>query len=175
MSLIRRRRKGLPDVPLASMSDIAFLLLIFFIVAATIDVDTGISLSLPAYDPKEAPAQVERSRVIEVKIVSEEILLNGSATSVSELVNVVASKARESVKLPEEEKPVTLILYSGKVPYGKYISVLDNVKRGYRVVQDEISRQEFGRSYRTLSEEERSTVSTKVPVLITVGELKNND
>ncbi len=175
MSLIRRRRKGLPDVPLASMSDIAFLLLIFFIVAATIDIDTGISLSLPEYNPKESPAQVEKSRVIEVKLLPEGIFLNGNNSSMDELFTTVSTKARETITFPEEEKPVTLLLYSGQIPYERYIAALDNVKRGYRVVQDELSRKEFGRSYRTLNEEEKNSISTKVPVLITVGKLKNND
>ncbi len=175
MSFIRRRRKGLPEVPLASMSDIAFLLLIFFIVAATIDIDTGISLSLPEYDPKESPAQVEKSRVIEVRLLPGGIFLNGMPSTTDELFTAVSRKARETIGLPEEEKPVTLLLYSGEVPYEKYIAALDNIKRGYRVVQDELSRREFGRSFRTLGEEERNTISTKVPVLITVGELKNND
>lgn len=175
MSFIRRRRKGLPDVPLASMSDIAFLLLIFFIVAATIDIDTGISLSLPEYNPDEAPAQVEKARVIEIKILEKNILMNGASVNQGEIFATVSAKAREAITLKEDQKPVTLLLYSGNVPYSTYISVLDQVKRGYRVVQDELSRKEFGRAFRTLKEEEKNTISAKVPVLITVGELKNND
>ncbi len=175
MSLIRRRRKGLPDVPLASMSDIAFLLLIFFIVAATIDIDTGISLSLPEYNPQEAPAQIEKKRVTEIKILPNEITLNGASASPGDIFSVVSSKAREAVGFADEDKPVTLLLYSGEVPYSKYITALDQVKRGYRVIQDEIARKEFGKPFKTLTEEEKSTISAKVPVLITVGELKNND
>ncbi len=175
MSLIRRRRKGLPDVPLASMSDIAFLLLIFFIVAATIDIDTGISLSLPEYNPQEAPAQVEKKRVTEIKIFSNGITLNGATASPDDIFSVVSSKAREAAGLSDDEKPVTLLLYSGDVPYSKYITALDQIKRGYRVIQDEIARKEFGKPFKTLSEEEKITISAKVPVLITVGELKNYD
>ncbi|KAB2909604.1 MAG: biopolymer transporter ExbD [Ignavibacteriales bacterium] len=175
MSFIRRRRKGFPDVPLASMSDIAFLLLIFFIVAATIDVDTGISLSLPEYKPNEAPTQIEKKRVLEVRLSTENLTLNGKNATLAELYNAVTTAVRSTTDKPDDEKPITLLLYQGNVVYNRYIAALDQIKHGYKTVQDEVSRKKFGRAFRSLSEDDRETINSIVPVYISVGEIKNND
>jgi biopolymer transport protein ExbD len=48
MALKDKRKKRKVDIPTASMADIAFLLLIFFMVTTVFKVDTGIKLTLPS-------------------------------------------------------------------------------------------------------------------------------
>lgn len=173
MSLIRRRRKELPEVPLASMSDIAFLLLIFFIVAATIDSETGLGLTLPEYKPDEAPSQVEKSRVTEIRIFPDSLLLNGIPSDLTSIEEVVSTRAKESINLSGEEKYIVLILSNISTKYHKYIEVLDQVKMAYRSVQDDYSRTKYGTVFKVLNETQKADVIEKVPVLISIGEIKN--
>jgi len=56
---MNKRSREEAEIPTASMADIAFLLLIFFLVTTTIDVDTGIGMVLPPLDPEQQPPPIK--------------------------------------------------------------------------------------------------------------------
>ncbi len=45
---VRRKRKNLGGIPTASMSDVAFLLLVFFLSTTKFDIKKGLGINLPA-------------------------------------------------------------------------------------------------------------------------------
>ena len=55
--MLEKERKRSAEIPTASMADIAFLLLIFFLVVTTIDVDKGLGLTLP---PKGEDIEIQK-------------------------------------------------------------------------------------------------------------------
>ena len=86
-----RRQKKLPDIPSASMADIAFMLLIFFLVTTTMSVDRGITRMLPPpVPPNQKPPKIKQRNVLQVLINKDNVLaINGEVATIPELVQRV--------------------------------------------------------------------------------------
>lgn len=61
-----RRREVPAEIPTASMADVAFLLIIFFLVASFYSVTRGIQFSLPKHDEAALTAEPEAAVLIEI-------------------------------------------------------------------------------------------------------------
>ena len=72
-------RRETPEINAGSMADIAFLLLIFFLVTTTMDVDSGISKKLSEKPPKDyVPPVIKQKNIFEVNINrNNELLVEG--------------------------------------------------------------------------------------------------
>lgn len=86
-----RRQKKLPEIPSASMADIAFMLLIFFLVTTTMSVDRGITRMLPPpVPPNQKPPKIKQRNVLQVLINKDNVLaINGEVATIPELVQKV--------------------------------------------------------------------------------------
>ncbi|MBL6655584.1 MAG: biopolymer transporter ExbD, partial [Flavobacteriaceae bacterium] len=62
------RRKGAPEVNAGSMADIAFLLLIFFLVTTTIETDAGLDRMLPPIEPPDTDVVIKQKNIFTVNI-----------------------------------------------------------------------------------------------------------
>lgn len=62
------RRKGAPEVNAGSMADIAFLLLIFFLVTTTIETDAGLDRMLPPIEPPDQDVVIKQKNIFTVNI-----------------------------------------------------------------------------------------------------------
>lgn len=77
------RRKGTPEVNAGSMADIAFLLLIFFLVTTTIETDAGLDRMLPPIEPPETDVIIRQKNIFTVNINK-----NGQLLVEDELMNL---------------------------------------------------------------------------------------
>ncbi|GAB4187442.1 MAG: hypothetical protein Kow00108_24390 [Calditrichia bacterium] len=120
--MIKKRKKEDAEIPSSSLADIAFLLLIFFLVTTTINVDKGIKMVLP---PKVTdPTPIPKKNLTKVLIdPAGNILLDERQVGVSEVYNIVLEKIREN------DKMVFSIQTTRQTKYDIFIRVLDQVKR----------------------------------------------
>ena len=115
----KRRIKG-GEIPTSSMADIAFLLLIFFLVTTTIDMDKGLGIILPAEGQE---MEIKKKNILNCLINSSgQVLLGGDPTPIREINKVVRRKIKENDKL------IISVKAHNKAPYKSYISVIDQLK-----------------------------------------------
>ena len=110
-------------IPSASMADVAFLLLLFFLITAAIRSDAGLPLTLPPTQVDPSPsAQVTMSVLVDAR---GEVLLNGEPASAHAVRTQVAGFA------DGRGRRVTLQTHRA-TPYDAYIDALDAVLLGHR-------------------------------------------
>jgi biopolymer transport protein ExbD len=103
-------KRELQEVNAGSMADIAFLLLIFFLVATTMDVDTGLTRLLPPIpeEEEEVEVQVKQRNVLVVLINrNDQLMVRGEfGTRVDELKDITMeffTNPANDPDLPEKE------------------------------------------------------------------------
>jgi len=120
MLVDKRKKKGV-EIPTGSLADIAFLLLIFFLVTTTIDIDKGIGLVLPA---KGETKQVRSQNITNLLINAQgEVLLDDIPTPVPQIKNVITEKIAQRPNL------IVSVKTDGQTDYWVYIRVLDQLKQ----------------------------------------------
>jgi len=115
-----RRFKG-EEIPTSSMADIAFLLLIFFLVTTTIDTDKGLGIVLPP--PGDIEIEIRKENILNCLINSQgKVLLDEEPISVAQIHRVVGQKLRKNDKL------IISVKAHPKTAYNDYVRVIDQLK-----------------------------------------------
>ena len=147
MALLEKRKREIPEIPTASMADIAFLLLIFFLVTTTIDVDTGIGMVLPPkLDQEVEPPPVRERNMLKILVKAQGMVLIEEQPSA---INQIRDKVRQHVLnygedpafSEDPDKAIVSIKVDRQTPYDTYIQTLDEVWMGYFEIWDQEARQ----------------------------------
>ena len=118
---IDRRRSSNPEIPLVSTSDVAFLLLIFFLSTSALSVERGLLLELPRAG--DAPAVISAARIVSVTVAADgTFALEGTPLSAPAL------RAELLQRLGATPDAVVRLRVDPAAPYAAFVSVLDQVK-----------------------------------------------
>lgn len=185
------RRKP-PEVNSSSMADIAFMLLIFFLVATTMDIDSGILRKLPPMPEEEQENDdkiKERNLFIVLINKNDQLLVEGEPLG----IDYLKDKTKEFVANPRNlanlpEKKLTRVDYFGEyqvskgiislqndngTSYGMYINVQNALAQAYNELRDELALNKFGRRYNELIGDKMKAVKKIYPQRISEAEPKN--
>ena len=146
------------------MADISFLLLLFFLVTTTIDVDTGIGLVLPPPVEEGDITKVNPENMIRVLVnASGEVLLDDEVTAVPQIHEIVSNKLRLKNK-------IISVKTDRNTPYSVYIATLDEIKQAYNTLREEYAMKTFGLPLNALSEQQMDEVRDAVKQSISIAE-----
>jgi biopolymer transport protein ExbD len=171
--MLRKKRSLGASIPSSSMADIAFLLLIFFLVATVIDVDTGIGLTLPEYVPPDEieEVKVDPDRMAAILIYENgDVLLDGKPISLFQIKNTLKPRIISKIELPKKKKLIVSLKTDRKTVYSAYISALDQIKMAFFEVRDEYSNSRFGAKFNDLDDEGQTDVKNAIPIIISLAE-----
>lgn len=183
-----------PEVRADSQADIAFLLLIFFLVATTMNTDKGISRVLPPIPPEDVKVEDQKQKERNVLLV----FVNGAGQLMvaDEMIDIrnLKDKAKEFIlnvnddeNMPEKEdkeidmpdgskwvyktsKGVISLQTTRDTNYETYIQVQNELTRVFSEIREDVSMQKFNKHFDELDEEERKVITTAVQQKISEAE-----
>ena len=183
-----RRKKTVPEVNAGSMADIAFLLLIFFLVTAAIPKDYGISRKLPKICP---PGEICDSRIKQHNILrisvneNHKIMLNEDVIAITELKDKVKAfidnngdgscdycngdKLKSASDNPS--KAIISLQNTKLTTYGTFIEVQDELTNAYYALRDAYSNNVLKKPSDKLSKDEIGILRKVYPLILSEAEL----
>lgn len=165
-------RRDIGEINAGSMADIAFLLLIFFLVTTTMDVDSGIARKLPEKSDVESDVIVKEKNVLDIVVNRNNLLLvENEYVKVTDIKRLAMKFIDNGGGLgtPVDNRPGEPCDYCGgeKDPnssdhpskaiislqsdrgtsYGMYISIQNEIEGAYNELRNTLSKKLYGRTY----------------------------
>lgn len=194
-------KRKVPEVNSSSQADIAFSLLIFFLVATTMNTDTGLTRMLPPMPPenqKQEDVKVKERNLFLVLISGNGAIMAGTPTDQHIItLNELTDRAKEfilnpmqsenlpemkeeEIEMPDGSKwvyPVSQGVISLQTTrdtgYQSYIQVQNELTRAFNEIRDEVSERKFGSKFADLNEEQRGVITKAIPLKISEAEPRN--
>lgn len=185
--------KKLPEINSSSTSDIAFLLLSFFLMTSNMEQNSGLQRRLPPMPDENQEVQnqkINRRNIIVVKVNSADRLMAGNEPIDVSLLKFKIKEflvnANDDPKLPEKEmkniegygeypvsKGVISIQNDRGTSYNMYIAVQNEIVKAIDELRDDFSKANYGKPYLSLDEDKQKIVREAIPQNISEAEPKD--
>ncbi len=154
-----------PEVNAGSMADIAFLMLIFFLVTTTMDVDTGIIRQLSPPPPKDAPIpDINKRNMMTILVNNQDaLLINGKPGNINTLradvkdfmsihpddpaYPVVEFKTFDYIGEIQVTRGIISLKSTRGTSYEMYIKVQNELAAAFADLRNDFAQRKYGRSY----------------------------
>ncbi|MBL4724127.1 MAG: biopolymer transporter ExbD [Lutibacter sp.] len=184
-------RRDNSEINAGSMADIAFLLLIFFLVTTTMDVDSGISRKLPEKSEETPQVIIKEKNVLDITVNRKnQLLVENEFVEVEDIKRLAMEFIDNGggVSAPEGDKPgepcdycngakdpassdhptkAVISLQSDRgTTYGMYISIQNEIESAYNELRNKLALKKYNRSYKDLLRDykDNGTKSVKVKI-----------
>ncbi len=185
--------RKIDEINAGSMADIAFLLLIFFLVATTMNVDSGIQRVLPPMQDESdvKPIDIKKRNILLVFVSKfDNIMVGGERMDITQLKDKIKEfvlNPNNDENLPETEdtkiegaigvypvsKGVVSLQNDRGTSYNLYIMVQNELTRAFNEIRDEVSEKYYHKPFMELEKSQRDAVQKAVPLKISEAEPRN--
>lgn len=164
------------EINAGSMADIAFLLLIFFLVTTTIAEDKGVLVKLPPWS-EEPPEDIKlNTRNIYSVLVNaqNQLLVRGVPMNIKELKNNTKEFISNPTGRPDmsenPKKAIISIKNDRGTKYATYLEVYNELKSAYNELWEEASMAKFGKNLDELANVQQKEIRDAIPLVISEAE-----
>lgn len=171
------RNRMTNEINAGSMADIAFLLLIFFLVTTTIAEDKGILVKLPIWSEDEPDITKLKERNVFAILVNaqNQLLVRGELMRIEELRSFAKEFIANPTNRPDmAEKPTKAIISLKNdrgTEYGTYLAVYNELKGAYDELWNELAQKKYGRDYSDdMPYAYRKAIRDEIPMLLSEAE-----
>ena len=185
------KRRNLPEINAGSMADIAFLLLIFFLVTTTMDVDSGISRKLPPMPEENIETPEIHKKNIFVVLINKNNKILAGIGSPTKMVEIngdgsISSSLKDDVKVfvtnngknpnssENPDKAIVSLQNQEGTSYNMYIQVQNELTKAYNELRNEKSNIDYGQDFNKLDVEEQKIIKKFYPMKVSEAETKAN-
>ena len=186
--------RSVPEINSSSTADIAFLLLIFFLITTSMDTDRGLARRLPPppeKDQKQDDIIVKERNVLPVRLNSNDQLMCGkdyiSIKQLRQRAKEFIANPYNDEKMPEKHKKTLPFFGDVMVPekhvislqndrgtsYQAYIDVQNELVAAYNELRNELAQEKWQKDYNQLSEDQQKAIRDYYPQKISEAEPKN--
>ena len=156
----KRYHKQIPELNTTSTADISFMLLIFFLVTSSMDTEKGLMRQLaPPPIENQQPQDINKDLVVRVELdAKDRLTCDGKTATLEELAEAVTAMAQVN-----RTGHVVSIQADRETTYEAYFRMQDAIVGAYHRVRERYAREHFGKSYKTLTADERAMVNEYYP------------
>jgi len=164
------------EINAGSMADIAFLLLIFFLVTTTIVEDKGILVKLPPWSEEEPDiAKLKERNVFSVLVNADnQLLVRGEPTGTGDLKDKIKEFIMNPEKMENMSEDPTKAIVSLKndrgTQYETYLEVYNEVMAAYNELRKEEGIKRFGKEYEFLNKDQAKSIRDAIPLILSEAE-----
>ncbi|MDR1372376.1 MAG: biopolymer transporter ExbD [Dysgonamonadaceae bacterium] len=175
-----RFKRNITSINATSSADIAFILLLFFLLTGTLNPDEGIFRELL---PDTSTARLKKKQDIEKRdlltftiTADNKILMENEPVSIPEIrrsAKIFISNPEKLENLPRNAADAVISLeVSRQTNYDTYLTVFGELSAAYNELRNELAGERFGKMFERLTEEQQNTVREEYPIRITEKESK---
>lgn len=180
-------KRAVPEINAGSMADIAFLLLIFFLVTTTMDIDSGINRKLPPWNDEQVdPPPIKKKNIFTVLVNSnDQLLVEDQYMEIQDLREATkrflnnngdgsCDYCQGGLQSPASSanpgKAIVSLQNDRGTSYKTYIAVQNELAAAYNELRNELAERRYGLPYDKLDEEQQEFVQEAYPQKISEAE-----
>lgn len=194
-------RRENPEINAGSMADIAFLLLIFFLVTTTMQVDSGISKKLAEKPPKNyEPPKIKEKNIFEISInKNNQLFVDGQIMELKDLKEAAkkfidngggignpiegeakgtpcdyCEGARDESSSDHPNKAIIAVESDRATEYGTYVTVQNELLSAYSELRNRLCQKKYGMSFAELEEAFKDSGRKDEALRAKVSDIKNS-